>query len=408
MYDQKKNPSLNTERVIATILGKISGCSKPVVKFISTLIPLWWSISGRYNFTNLARYTSYGEQAIRKAFARGFNFFAFNMELVKMHCGEEKVLVFDPTYISKSGKKTYGLGKYWSGVAARALKGLEIGCLACIDVAAQTAFHLEAFQTPPTAERNGKSLVQLYAENILNRVGELLAISKYLVVDGYFMKKEFILPLANAGLHVITKMRSDAHLHYPAREEDQPKGRGRKKVKGKKINLKQIDKRRWKLVLQPNDYSVYTTLAWCVALRRLVRVVYVLHRHNNNYEVFLSTDTELSAEKILQYYRIRFQIEFLLRDAKQHSGLEDCQARSKSKLQFHFNMSLSAVSIAKVVHYIHQPAETKGSFSLQSIKRLYHNKLLTEIIFNNLALELNTPKIIQLYHKCLWFGNLAA
>jgi hypothetical protein len=209
-----------------------------------------------------------------------------------------------------------------------------------------------------------------------------------------------------AGLHVITKMRPDANLHYLPNKEEQPKGRGRKKVKGNKINLKKIDQRKWTLVSNTKEYAVYTIMAYCVVLKRSVRVVYLLHHHNGKYDLFLSTDTELSGEKILQYYRIRFQIEFLLRDAKQHSGLEDCQARSKNKLHFHFNMSLSSVSVAKATFYLNE--DNRSAFSLQSIKRLYHNKLLTEIIFNNLAIELNSPKIIRLYNQCLWFGNLAA
>jgi Transposase DDE domain. len=394
--------------VITAILVKLSGCSKPVIKFISTLFPLWWSISGRYNFTNLARYARYGEQAIRNAFERGFNFFAFNFELVKQHAGSERIIVFDPSYIRKSGKKTYGLGRYWSGAAAQALKGLEMGCLACVDVAAQTALHLEAFQTPAAADRNGKSLVTLYTERIMSRVQSLLTLSRYMVVDGYFMKKEFILPLLGAGMQVITKMRPDANLHYAVRPQDQPKRRGRKKVKGDKINLKKIDKRQWELVTSDQHVSLYTAVVYCVMLKRNVRVIYLLHHHNDQYEVFLCTDTALAAQKVFTYYRLRFQIEFLLRDAKQHSGLEDCQARSKNKLAFHFNMSLSAVSVAKAVYYLSQPQEQRGAFSLQSIKRFYHNKLLSDMIFDNLAIELNSPKIIHHYHQCLCFGSLAA
>jgi hypothetical protein len=408
LYAKKNSPFPYTESVIATILKKIGSCSKPLVKFMSTLFPLWWSISGRYNFTNLGRYGSYCEQAIRNAFERGFDFFSFNYEIVKAHCGSEKIIVFDPSYLSKSGNKTYGLGRYWSGTASRALKGLEIGCLACVDVAARTAFHLEAFQTLDRAHRNGKSLVTFYGECILSRVQELLNISHYLVVDGYFMKKEFILPMLKAGLHVITKMRPDANLHYSVRKEDQPKGRGRKRVKGHKVNLKKIDKRRWTLVTKDKEASVYTAVLYCVVLKQTVRVVYLLHHPTGKYNLFLCTNTQLSAERIFSYYRIRFQIEFLLRDAKQHSGLEDCQARSKNKLYFHFNMSMSAVSVAKVSNYLNHTEENKDAFSLQSIKRLCHNKLLTEIIFDNLAIELNSSKIIRLYNQCLYFGNLAA
>src|SRR5690554_3332486 len=65
----------------------------------------------------------------------------------------------------------------------------------------------------------------------------------------------------------------------------------------------------------------------------------------------MTTDLELSADKILQYYQTRFQIEFLYRDGKQHTGLNDSQARSKNKLNFHFNMSLTAINIAKVTHW---------------------------------------------------------
>jgi hypothetical protein len=386
----------------------MTGLTKPMVKFISTTIPLWWSISGRYNFMNLARYCNFSEQSIRNGFERGFNFFDFNQLLLKEHLESEKIIAFDPSYIYKSGKKTPGLGRYWSGVAQQSLKGLEIGELACVDVRSGTAFHLEALQTPSATERNGKSIVVHYVEALLARLPQMKTISKYLVVDGYFMKKDFIRPMVQGGMEIITKMRSDANLCYPVREEDQPKGRGRRRLKGKKIDLKKIDKRKWKLVDRKDGIEVYTAIVYCVTLKEEVRIVYLLDVSTQRYEIFLSTDTELSGEKILVYYRLRFQIEFLLRDGKQHAGLEDCQARSKNKLHFHFNMSLTSVSVAKVCNYLSIPQEDRTSFSLQSIKRLYHNKLLTEIIFENLDLDLNCRKIKKLYAQCLDFGRMAA
>ncbi|MEN9502304.1 MAG: hypothetical protein RI964_1589, partial [Pseudomonadota bacterium] len=36
-------------------------------------------------------------------------------------------------------------------------------------------------------------------------------------------------------------------------------------------------------------------------------------------------------------------MELLFRDAKQHTGLCDCQATRKEKLDFHFNASLTAL-----------------------------------------------------------------
>jgi len=41
------------------------------------------------------------------------------------------------------------------------------------------------------------------------------------------------------------------------------------------------------------------------------------------YVILFSTDLELSYNKIIKYYSLRFQIEFNFRDAKQYWGLED-------------------------------------------------------------------------------------
>jgi hypothetical protein len=57
------------------------------------------------------------------------------------------LLVFAPSFIRKSGKDTYGLGRYWNGKVQRSEKGLEVGCLGAIDVCDATAYHLLAKQT---------------------------------------------------------------------------------------------------------------------------------------------------------------------------------------------------------------------------------------------------------------------
>jgi len=66
----------------------------------------------------------------------------------------ECIVAFDPSYISKSGKKTYGLGCYWSGCAGRAKRGLEICGFAAVDIALNTAFHLTAIQPPKSKDFN--------------------------------------------------------------------------------------------------------------------------------------------------------------------------------------------------------------------------------------------------------------
>jgi len=63
-------------------------------------------------------------------------------------------------------------------------------------------------------------------------------------------------------------------------------------------------------------------------------VVAVFYRNGKEITIklYLSTDLVMTAEKIVCYYRSRFQIESLYRDAKQYCGLNSCQARSENKL----------------------------------------------------------------------------
>lgn len=119
---------------------------------------------------NMSRYMSYGEQALRNGFEREIDFLEINKRIVMEHCSTEIILAFDPSFIIKSGKKTYGLGHYWSGKDQRTKKGLGLGCLAAVDVKSETAFHLDSIQTPVSAERKKQKvkLIDHYRDFILN------------------------------------------------------------------------------------------------------------------------------------------------------------------------------------------------------------------------------------------------
>lgn len=116
----------------------------------------------RFNFLQMSREGSLHEQTYRNNIEKGFDYLAFNTSLVEEVGSGEIVIAFDPSYISKSGKKTPELGMFYSGCASRCKKGLEIGGLAAIDLQQHTAYHLEAVQTP--AKRDEMSLVEYYAQ----------------------------------------------------------------------------------------------------------------------------------------------------------------------------------------------------------------------------------------------------
>lgn len=136
---------------------------------------LFLSINHRINFTQLARHSGrYCERSMRLNFDRAVvqhstDFASVNLPLIQRYGSGHFILALDPTYLPKSGKKTPGLARYWSGAAQKALWGLEATLLSVVDVDKHTAWHLDAVQTPGPAEREAKgiSLTDHYAQAVV-------------------------------------------------------------------------------------------------------------------------------------------------------------------------------------------------------------------------------------------------
>jgi hypothetical protein len=342
----------NYKSLIIRILDKISVFNKCRKDFFCEVIILLLSIKGRVNFLQLGRFGNFKEQRYRQQFEKPFPFLDFNKELALSHGGKRFVIAFDPSYINKSGKKTPGLGWYWPGCAGQAKWGLEIGGLAAIDLDNHTAFHLEAVQTLMGDKYD--NLTDWYANVIRERKETLRSISKYLVADAWFSKKPFIDQIIEMDMHLISRLRDDADLKYLY--QGIPSGKkGRPKKYDGKIEIANIDKNYFELILQTPEETVYSAIVYSKALKRNIRLVHVTYTGNKGKiirKLYFCTDTQMDATEILDSYRSRFQIEFLYRDGKQYTGLTNSQARSENKLNFHFNASLTAINIAKVEHWI--------------------------------------------------------
>src|SRR5690554_2302154 len=331
-------------------LNKMAGLNKCRKKFFIHTMGLYLGIKGRINFLQLERYGNHDEQSFRNQFEKPFDFMRFNKELIFEHGSGHYTIAFDPSYISKSGKKTLGLGYFWSGCAGKAKGGLEICGIGDIDIENHTAFHLDAQQT--LQEDEFQSLLDYYADVIVSRKKELQSVSKYVVADAYFSKENFISKLCNHGFEVVTRLRDDADLRYKYLGEKK-KGRGRPQKYDGKVDYKQLKDGYFSLTQSDENVQIYSGIVYSKSLKKDINIVLLRSKRKQKWvhKIYMTTDLELSADKILQYYQTRFQIEFLYRDGKQHTGLNDSQARCKNKLNFHFNMSLTAINIAKVTHW---------------------------------------------------------
>jgi len=393
--------------LIISMLDKLPKINQWRVDFLIEVFILFLSIRGRINFLQLARYGKYKEQRYRQQFEKPFDFLAFNKELTLSHGSGKYAIAFDPSYISKSGKKTPGVGWYWSGCANQAKWGLEIGGLAAIDIENHTAFHLEAIQTLNDSDQN---LSDWYAGVIADRKEILSAISKYLVADAWFSKKPFTDNIIANGMHLISRLRDDADLRYLFKGE--PTGnKGRPRKYAGKIPINDIDKEYFTFVSQDEEETVYAAEVYSKALKRnimLVHVTYEKESEKDARKLYFCTDVSMDPADILLYYQSRYQIEFLYRDGKQHTGLNDSQARSENKLHFQFNASLTSINIAKAIHWLNIPRECRGAFSMSDIKTMNHNILLLNRFFGVFGISPYSTKNQHCVKELIYYGTMAA
>jgi hypothetical protein len=393
--------------LISSMIDKLPNINLWRRSFLIETLILFMSIRGRINFLQLARYGKHKEQRYRQQFEKPFDFLSFNKEFTLSQGSGRYAIAFDPSYVSKSGKKTPGVGWYWSGCSNRAKWGLEIGGLAAIDIDNHTAFHLEAIQT---LNADDQSLSDWYAGVISERKDTLTSLSKYLVADAWFSKRSFADQVIQSDMHLISRLRDDADLRYLCNEPPTGK-RGRPRKYSGKIIINDIDKDYFRFISNDEEESVYTALVYSKALKRnikLVHVTYLKAAGKDTRKLYFTTDVDMDPKDVLQYYQSRFQIEFLYRDGKQHTGLNDSQARSENKLHFQFNASLTSINIAKAVHWLSIPKEKRGAFSMSDIKTMNHNALMLNRFFDVFGICPYSTKNQNYVKELILYGTMAA
>jgi transposase DDE domain len=374
-------------------------------KFMLEVLLLYLIIPGRINFLQLGRYGKYSEQRYRQQFEVGFDWLSFNSSLVKSHLGSRLAIAFDPSYISKSGKCTPYLGRFWSGCAGKAKRGLEISGIGVIDLNLHTCLHLEAVQTPDcsTLETVNWTLVDWYLHVLRVRKEALLKITCHVVADAYFSKATFVNDTLEMGFHVISRLRDDASMRYLTTQLP-GSGRGRPKQYDGKIDIENPDESRFEIINLDNGQGrILSAVVNAVSLKRNIRLCIWQSADRKIHKLYFSTDTRMDAKELIDYYRTRFQIEFCFRDAKQFTGLTDCQSRDLNKLHFHFNASLTSVNLAKV------KALEKGTvLSMASVKVLCNNIFLMQRFISVLGTKPNEEINRRLWEEGIKFAAIAA
>jgi putative transposase len=190
-----------------------------------------------------------------------------------------------------------------------------------------------------------KESLQSLLETIKNQIS-----LKYVTLDGHFGNYPSALMVRQTGLHLISKMRSDAALHLPF--EGEHKKCGPKPKHGAKIDVHATENKYLKATTVEDNLRTdiyqgqFINKEFDFALNVVIILKTNLETAAQAHVILFSTDLELSYEKIIKFYSLRFQIEFNFRDAKQYWGLEDFMNIKETAVTNAANLALFMVSFS--------------------------------------------------------------
>ena len=388
-----------TDIITYAVKNSAAKLTKSFEKILIEVIILYMIIPRKVNFTQMERYGSHDEQTYRNNFGKKksecIDWLKLNVSLAKRYFGEKgrRAIAIDPSFISKSGKKTPHIGRFWSGCAQAVKHGLEIMGIGLIDIDANDCIMLRAHQSLTGKELGlrDKSMTDFYISVIKRYRRELLKLSTLIVADAYFSTSTFVNGIKKYGFSLVSRFRDNACLYYVYNGPRTGK-RGRPKTKDGKIDMNKLDLTRMeKMEMKKAEGTAYTLIAYSKALKCKIRLV-IWQMPNGKKKLFFSNDISLSGEEVLAYYRTRFQIEFCYRDAKGYTGLMHCQARNKWKLDFAFNASFASLNVAKVTM-----KEMGMQYSMFSFKALMTNTYIVRRIFKACGYNPNRTLISKIF-----------
>jgi putative transposase len=310
----------------------------------------------------------------------------FRMHL--FHPDDVYLLGGDETVVTKAGKHTHGLDRFFAGLYGKPVPGLAFFTLSLISTTQRRSFPMaveQVIRTPaekeaarakaaptaaaPASKRKPgrpkgsttktKTVVELtperrriqtLIEQLLARIGRRVPLT-YLVLDGHFGNNGALQMARQCNLHLISKLRSDSALYLPY--TGPYAGRGPHRIYGDKINPRALPERylRQTTVDEGIETRVYQLEArhktFAQALNVVVIVKTNLHTQAQAHVLLFSSDLALPFDTLIVYYGLRFQLEFNFRDAKQYWGLEDFMITSPTAVTNAANLSLFMVNLAE-------------------------------------------------------------
>ena len=385
-YTEKPMPEILA--LLSTIASLVSSTT---LRQMSQVIFGMLVASGRLTMLGLSRWTEKGGsyRTIQRFYHTALSWAALHWLFFKTcfwRADDEYLAAGDEVVLSKAGKATYGLARFFAGLQQRVIPGLAFFTFSLVNVREERAYPLQTTQVVRSAEEKAASKAKAEAKKKTDEkkprgrpkgsknkdkqavvlTPELLHIQKalqalletlkgwvslkYVALDGHFGNYPSALMVRQTGLHLISKLRFDAALYVPFTGEH--KKPGPKPTYGAKIEVHAMDDQYLKETtiadgLRTDIYQgQWLNKEFAFALNVVIILKTNLETSVQAHVILFSTDLDLSYEKIIQFYSLRFQIEFNFRDAKQFWGLEDFMNVKETAVTNAANLALFMVNFS--------------------------------------------------------------
>jgi putative transposase len=232
------------------------------------------SMTGRITMLGISRWTGKGGsyRTLQRFFNTTIPWCRIHWFLIRHRLLDKQDTILisgDETEVTKSGKKTYGLDRFFSSIFGKAVPGISFLCLSLLSVNNNLSMPVmmeqvikdedEASQSskkkkntkkkkatknkksarrgrPPGSKNKNKKEVELspyllwmkaLIMNLLRLIGSDITIV-YFVFDGAFGNNACLQMVRGTGLHLISKLRCDSALWFPFKGVQSKKGAPKK------------------------------------------------------------------------------------------------------------------------------------------------------------------------------------
>lgn len=351
------------------------------------------AMSGRVTLLGISRWTLDGAsyRTVQRFFSSVLPWPQLFWQFFRVHLFDQTdvyLLAGDETVVTKAGKHTHGLDRFFAGLYGTTLPGLAFFTLSLISTKQRRPFPIaleQVLRSPEERKRSNTTKtkpaspaelkrkagrpvgsvtqnkvarelvpelrrIQQMILKLRTRINKLFPLS-YVLLDGHFGTSTALQMVRECQMHIISKLRVDSALYLAY--QGPYAGRGPRRIYGDRLDPHAPPEHA--LCQRSTAHGIETSI-YQLKLRHksfscplnVVLIVKTNQQTKRQAHVLLfSSDLALASDRLLDYYCLRFQLEFNFRDAKQYWGLEDWMNVKEVAVTNTANLSLFMVNLAE-------------------------------------------------------------